>query len=1074
MANSIFKIIWLTFLTFCVSNVAFATTLEECITTTPGLEIKVTNDSSRPWVVKEEHNIGKSGTSVESMISFTNMSSVQIEAIFYLYLSDKNSKFLYSVDGINFVSEDETGTKNIFVPANQTIYLKTKNSCIVRGLKFYVHEAFVQKDGTTWMYRLYEDHAEVTSCLPATTSVEMPCSFSFNGIDYPVTTFQKGIFTGDSFESITIPESVETIQNGAFAGCSSLKRIVLPFIGCYKNDRKTNCLFGYIFGENEYSGSYKVQQYRLYNNTLYVANFQLPSSLETVIITGGDLPEGAFRGCFRISEVVLSMEIEKINNNAFKSCTGLKSVEIPMEITTIGNNAFDGCSNLNSITVPKGVVSIGDYAFSGCNRLGSVSLPNDLRSIGIGAFSGCAALTAISIPHNITQIRDYTFRNCTNIESIILPEGLNTLGLDCLRGCSKIKELYIPQSVTTIAKGVLDGLDSLCELTIPFLGKSNQLDTYDEHKSIGYLFNESSASRNNYYNINVQEMITSSSWRTRVYQIPESLTSVTVLGGKVRESAFQGCKSLKSICISNDIKYIERGADSKIFSGCSSLEKLTMPLSGVSISVLPNLKELVITHDDIYSGLHYTGFNNLSSLEKLTVSGITKLGQFNNCVSLKEVNIIECTSLSSSVFTNCNSLKELHIPEGCTSIDDGTLSYSAFQGCTSLEKVYFPSTMELIGDYSFRGCSRLNNIVISANVHAIGEHAFTSCSGLTDLSYCGTKEQWELFTDRPTFEGTRIHFNYGCTEIGEAFLVNGIYYIVMSPHDKTAKVATYEKKYEGDLFIPTSVILNGVVHKVTAFDNNVFKGCDHLTSISYEGTKLQWEKIVIGKGNELLSTIPIKYNCISSFDDVDEPSNYIYADKQTLTKGTNEDFHFSLRNKQEVTGFQFELELPEGIELVEYGDKYSVELLTERTTKEKHNIFDVTKLSNGRYLIICSSTSNSVFSEHDGELLSLRLNVANELEDGEYKINLHNIAFSTPTAEVYRTKYMEMTLTIESAIRGDVDKDRYVTKDDVIALENHLLGNTPEQFSIEAADVNKNGQISIEDLTKIVDILINQ
>ncbi|MGN0823756.1 MAG: leucine-rich repeat domain-containing protein [Candidatus Coproplasma sp.] len=158
-------------------------------------------------------------------------------------------------------------------------------------------------------------------------------------------------YDGYRLTSITIPDSVTRIGNNAFNGCSSLESITIPFVGERKDETgKTN--FGYIFGSN--SG--------------------VPSSLKTVVITGGT----------------------SISDYAFDGCSSLTSVTIPDGVTSIGKDAFYNCSSLTSVTIPDGVTSIGNYAFYNCSSLTSVTIPDSVTSIGKSAFDGCNSLTSIT------------------------------------------------------------------------------------------------------------------------------------------------------------------------------------------------------------------------------------------------------------------------------------------------------------------------------------------------------------------------------------------------------------------------------------------------------------------------------------------------------------------------------------------------------------------------------------------------------------------------------------------------------------------------------------------------------
>ena len=62
-------------------------------------------------------------------------------------------------------------------------------------------------------------------------------------------------------------------------------------------------------------------------------------------------------------------------------------------------------------------------------------------------------------------------------------------------------------------------------------------------------------------------------------------------------------------------------------------------------------------------------------------------------------------------------------------------------------------------------------------------------------------------------------------------------------------------------------------------------------------------------------------------------------------------------------------------------------------------------------------------------------------------------------------------------IIGDVNKDGSVTRADVSALVNIILGKVPmdsADYDMEAADVNNDGQRTIADVTKLVNIIMDK
>ena len=62
--------------------------------------------------------------------------------------------------------------------------------------------------------------------------------------------------------------------------------------------------------------------------------------------------------------------------------------------------------------------------------------------------------------------------------------------------------------------------------------------------------------------------------------------------------------------------------------------------------------------------------------------------------------------------------------------------------------------------------------------------------------------------------------------------------------EKTMTAELIQKRgYKGDIIIPETVVFNKVAYRVTSIEEEAFLDCSSLTSITYNGTKEQWQQV---------------------------------------------------------------------------------------------------------------------------------------------------------------------------------------------------------------------------------------
>ena len=131
-----------------------------------------------------------------------------------------------------------------------------------------------------------------------------------------ITTLFEDIVSKDT-KKIVIPNSVTSIEYGAFEGCSRLTSVMIP---------------GSVISIRPY----------------------------------------VFSWCSRLTSVMMPNSVTSIGFRAFNGCTNLTSVTIGNSVTSIGNSAFNGCSMLTNVTIPDNVTDIGRLAFRKCDGLKSL------------------------------------------------------------------------------------------------------------------------------------------------------------------------------------------------------------------------------------------------------------------------------------------------------------------------------------------------------------------------------------------------------------------------------------------------------------------------------------------------------------------------------------------------------------------------------------------------------------------------------------------------------------------------------------------------------------------------------
>jgi len=492
--------------------------------------------------------------------------------------------------------------------------------------------------------------------------------------------------------SVTISNSVTSIEWGAFSGCTGLTSIIIP---------------------------------------------------NGVTSIGVDIDDhiGVFDGCTNLTNVTIPASVTGIGAGAFAGCTKLTSIAIPNDVTSIGNATFSGCTNLASVTIGNSVTSIGFNAFWKCASLTNVTIPNSVKNIGQGAFAYCANLASVNIPNGVTSIGEEAFRE-TKLTGVTIPNSVISIGRGAFAYCASLTSITIP-----FVGATLNGIpDTDYGITSTYFGHifggGNEYVPASLKTVIITGGNSIPASAFSncagLTNITIPNSVKS----IEEYAfVGTSLTSV-IIPNEVESiglAAFQGCTSLTGITIPDSVTSIGQNAfydtvwldnqpNGLVYAGKVAYTYQGAMPANTRITLLAGTKGIA----DWAFGSDYS-----TSLIEITIpDSVTSIGAgaFSGCTNLTiyldsgNANY----SLDQGVLYNKNKTV-LHtypagksgsfsIPNSVASIED-----YAFVTCYGLTSVNIPNSVKNIGISAFSYCYGLTSITIPNSVITIGEEAFNGC-----------------------------------------------------------------------------------------------------------------------------------------------------------------------------------------------------------------------------------------------------------------------------------------------------------------------------------------------------------
>lgn len=478
---------------------------------------------------------------------------------------------------------------------------------------------------------------------------------------------------------------------------------------------------------------------------------------------------------------------------------------------------------LLATTIPLGAVSVS-AATSGTTGDCTWSLEGTHLTIsGKGnmgnKYSSCGpwgtSVTTVTISQGVTSIGEYAFYQCTSLTSVTIPDSVTTIGDGAFYQCHALKVTSIPDNVTSIGEKAFYACFSLTSLTLP------------------------------------EKLLRI---RNGAFYACTSLRSITIPSrvASIGDDAFFQCTALMAVVINNGVTNIGNSA----FKGCYKLSSINIPVSVTNIG--------------------RSAFDGCSALSSITIgNGVTTIGSyaFSECSSLTSVTMgNSVTNIGQFAFYKCTKLTDVHITDlaAWCAIDfnDGYTSPYAnplyfadnfyWNGTPITDKLVIPDSATKIGKLAFVG-QNFSTVIIPDSVLSIGDHAFYNCTDLSTIiigngvRYIGWEPFWKTayINNSANWENRELYIgNYlidSKTYNGHVAIREGTLVIAESVFDNIPSIS-----------IPKSVVTVG---------DDAFSNCYTLTTVYYEGSESDREKISIGSYNDRFVNAVWHYNgCKGAFD----------------------------------------------------------------------------------------------------------------------------------------------------------------------------------------------------------------
>lgn len=570
-----------------------------------------------------------------------------------------------------------------------------------------------------------------------------------------LTTIQAGAFSGTRLQDVSIPAGVSfigkesflntpirsltfasgscltTIEQSAFAYTKNLSSVTIP---------KTVAQLGkYVFRASGIS-SVTFEQGNLLEEIPKEAFAY--TNLTAVVIPDSvtEIGYGAFRETAELESVQLPEENElRIRENAFYH-SGLTSLRIPAKVREIGPYALVGLRKLDAFEVDEAneaYKSVSGLLLSSNGRKliaapggkgGTVAIPEGVEVIGFGAFENSSA-ESVRFPENcnILTIGCRAFFQAQNLKTVTIPASVISIDYYAFGDCIRLHSVLFEKgcNLTGVYEGAFYGCESLQNISVP-----GDIFEIAEYAFYGCGKLDHLPVENPDTLCGIYDYAMAYTGLTGELVIPNTVTDVG-------DGAFLGThiRSLTIPTAQYEILVLGLG----IVDECNELEAVDIPFFGQRymdseagwFGYIFGAGTMPV--DNVYLPSNANLDDHIpDSLKKVSVAytenAPCKHLFFGFADQLTDVSIGYGLTQLDSTFSLSETLEHITLPESLTHIDNLALS-----GCPNLKSVSLPDSLSELAYAMFAGDESLDSVTIPSHITMLPEAVFSGCKSLTQI-----------------------------------------------------------------------------------------------------------------------------------------------------------------------------------------------------------------------------------------------------------------------------------------------------------------------------------------------------